>query len=44
MGPWDSATFSATGASPRTSQGATGTLAVRWALSDWTYTPPDPRT
>ena len=44
MRPWGSATFSATGASPRTLQGAMSTRAVRWALSDWTYTPPDPST
>ena len=36
MGPWVSCTFSVTGASPRTSQDATMTRAVRWALSDWT--------
>ena len=36
MGPWVSSTFSATGASPRTSQGAISTRAVRFALSDWT--------
>ena len=36
MGPWVSSTFSATGASPRTSQDATSIRTVRWALSDWT--------
>ena len=36
MGPWVSSTFSATGASPRTSQEPTATRAVRCALSDWT--------